>query len=72
MVNRVKHSKQFKSKLIRLDVEMQEQSDTMLASYDVSTRSETQNYDTSIANNINFPKWCTALAQKNRLHKEGF
>lgn len=51
---------------------LQEQSDTMLASYDVSTRSETQNYDTSIANNINFPKWCTALAQKNRLHKEGF
>ena len=29
------------------------------------TRSETQNYDTSIANNINFPKWCTALAQKS-------
>ena len=36
LVNRVKHSKHFKSKLIRLDVEMQEQSDTMLASYDVS------------------------------------
>ena len=35
------------------------------------TRSETQNYDTSIANNINFPKWCTALAQKKSFAQGG-